>query len=217
MLTFAIPKGRIYKQALPLLEAVGIVPAVDPETSRQLILPTRREDIQFLILRASDVPTYVEYGAADLGIVGKDILEEYGADGLFEPLDLKIARCWLMTAAKVGEPWPSCRLRIATKYPNITRRYFASQGVQAEIIKLYGSMELAPLVGLADGIVDLVETGKTLKANGLEPRELIMEVSSRLVVNPAAMTLKHQALQEIIETLRRVVAEREEEDAASPA
>ncbi len=216
MLTLALPKGRIYRQALPLLRRVGMAPLTDPEESRKLILPTAREEVELLILRASDVPTYVEYGAADLGIVGKDILEESGAEGLLEPLDLKIARCRLMTAAKRGVPWPRTRIRIATKYPNITHRYFARRGVQVEIIRLYGSMELAPLVGLADGIVDLVETGRTLKENGLEPRELVMEVSSRLIVNPAAMVLKHHLLTRIIQTMRQAVLEREHVSSTTP-
>jgi ATP phosphoribosyltransferase len=201
MLTLALSKGRIYKDTMPLLAAAGIVPAEDPDTSRKLIIPTNREDVQLLVVRATDVPTYVEYGAADLGVAGKDVLVEYGAFGLYEPLDLGIARCRLMTAAKVGFQPDGRRLRVATKYVRTAQRYFARQGVQAEIIKLYGSMELAPLVGLADCIVDLVETGSTLKANGLEPRDLIMEVSSRLVVNKAAMKMKHAAITGLIRKL----------------
>lgn len=198
MLTIAISKGRIYEDAMPLLAAAGIKPTVDPDKSRKLILPTSRDDVQLLVIRATDVPTYVEYGAADLGIAGKDVLVEYGADGLYEPLDLGIAKCRLMTAARVGYQPTGRRLRVATKYVNTAQRYFAQKGIQAEIIKLYGSMELAPLVGLADCIVDLVDTGNTLKANGLEPRELIMEISSRLVVNKAAMKMKHQAVTELL-------------------
>jgi len=198
MLTIAISKGRIFEDAMPLLAAAGIQPTVDPDKSRKLILPTSREDVQLLVIRATDVPTYVEYGAADLGIAGKDVLVEYGAEGLYEPLDLGIAKCRLMTAARVGARLEGRRLRVATKYVNTAQRYFAKQGVQAEIIKLYGSMELAPLVGLADCIVDLVDTGNTLKANGLEPRDLIMGISSRLVVNKAAMKMKHQAVMEFI-------------------
>jgi ATP phosphoribosyltransferase len=171
---------------------------VDPEKSRKLIIPTSREDVQLLVIRAADVPTYVEYGAADLGIAGKDVLVEYGAEGLYEPLDLGIAKCRLMTAARVGVCLEGKRMRVATKYVKTAQRYFAKKGVQVEIIKLYGSMELAPLVGLADCIVDLVDTGNTLKANGLEPRELIMDISSRLVVNKAAMKMKHQAVAEFI-------------------
>jgi len=209
MLTLAISKGRIYEEALPLLAQVGIEPTVDPDKSRKLILPTHREDVQLLIIRATDVPTYVEYGAADLGIAGKDVLVEYDAQGLYEPLDLGIARCRLMTAAmKDSSPVPRGRLRVATKYVKTTHRYFASRGIQADIIKLYGSMELAPLVGLAHCIVDLVDTGNTLRANGLEPRELIMEVSSRLIVNKAAMKMKHRAVTSFVEELRHVVGER---------
>ena len=206
MLTLAISKGRIYEDTLPLLAEAGIVPTVDPDKSRKLIVPTSREDLQLLIIRASDVPTYVEYGAADIGVAGKDVLVEYEASGLYEPLDLRIARCRLMTAAKTDAPPISRgRLRVATKYVKTAYRYFAGLGVQAEIIKLYGSMELAPLVGLADCIVDLVDTGNTLRANGLEPRELIMEVSSRLVVNKAAMKMKHRAITGFIAEMRQAV------------
>ncbi|BBA34061.1 ATP phosphoribosyltransferase [Methylocaldum marinum] len=209
MLTLAISKGRIYEEALPLLAQVGIEPTVDPDKSRKLILPTNREEVQLLIVRATDVPTYVEYGAADLGIAGKDVLVEYDAQGLYEPLDLGIARCRLMTAAmKDSAPVSRGRLRVATKYVKTTHRYFAGRGIQAEIIKLYGSMELAPLVGLAHCIVDLVDTGNTLRANGLEPRDLIMEVSSRLIVNKAAMKMKHREVTSFVEELRQVVSER---------
>ncbi|MFO1417700.1 MAG: ATP phosphoribosyltransferase [Methylotetracoccus sp.] len=212
MLTLAISKGRIYEEALPLLADAGIVPTVDPDKSRKLIIPTNRDDVRLLIIRATDVPTYVEYGAADLGVAGKDVLLEYGAEGLYEPLDLKIARCRLMTAAREGERIDRRRLRVATKYLKTAHGYFARLGVQAELIKLYGSMELAPLVGLADCIVDLVDTGNTLRANGLEPRETIMDISSRLVVNKAAMKMKHRAVREVVEQLsvavdRRVAAE----------
>ena len=201
MLTIAISKGRIYEEAMPLLAAADIIPTVDPEKSRKLILPTSREDVQLLVIRAADVPTYVEYGAADIGIAGKDVLVEYGAAGLYEPLDLGIAKCRLMTAARVGANLAGKRMRVATKYVKTAHRYFANKGLQVEIIKLYGSMELAPLVGLADCIVDLVDTGNTLKANGMEPRDLIMDVSSRLVVNKAAMKMKHQAVTEFIRQL----------------
>jgi len=201
MLTIAISKGRIYEEAMPLLAAADIIPTVDPEKSRKLILPTSREDVQLLVIRAADVPTYVEYGAADIGIAGKDVLVEYGAAGLYEPLDLGIAKCRLMTAARVGANLAGKRMRVATKYVKTAQRYFANKGLQVEIIKLYGSMELAPLVGLADCIVDLVDTGNTLKANGMEPRDLIMDVSSRLVVNKAAMKMKHQAVTEFIRQL----------------
>ena len=186
-LTIALSKGRIFKETLPLLAHAGIEPVDDPETSRKLILDTNHDDVKLVIIRASDVPTYVEYGAADLGVAGKDVLMEHGGAGLYEPLDLCIARCKLMVAGR--EPWSeqAQRLRIATKYVNSTRAYFAGQGLQVEVIKLYGSMELAPLVGLSDLIVDVVDTGNTLKANGLRPLEKIADISSRLVVNKASM------------------------------
>jgi ATP phosphoribosyltransferase len=205
MLTIAISKGRIFEETMPLLESVGIVPAVDPSKSRLLIIGTNRPDVKLLVVRATDVPTYVEYGAADVGIAGKDVLLEYDSDGLYEPLDLGIAKCRLMTAMKVGANLESRRLRVATKYVKTTQRYFGRLGIQAEVIKLYGSMELAPLVGLADCIVDLVDTGNTLKANGLEPRELVLEISSRLVVNKAAMKMKHAAVTALIEDLRKTI------------
>jgi ATP phosphoribosyltransferase len=211
MLTLAISKGRIYDEALTLLARIGVGPTVDPDKSRKLILPTNREGLRLLIVRATDVPTYVEYGAADLGIAGKDVLVEYDSSGLYEPLDLGIARCRLMTAGKPGEPVPrGGRLRVATKYVKAAHRYFASHGIQAEIIKLYGSMELAPLVGLADCIVDLVDTGSTLRANGLEPKELIMEVSSRLIVNKAAMKMKHAAVTGFVDELKQALAKTSE-------
>lgn len=207
MLTLALSKGRIYDEAIALLARIGIEPTVDPDKSRKLILPSNREGLQFLIIRASDVPTYVEYGAADLGIAGKDVLAEYDTTGLYEPLDLGIARCRLMTAGHPGLSFPpGSRPRVATKYVKTAHRYFASRGIQAEIIKLYGSMELAPLVGLADCIVDVVDTGKTLKANGLEPHDLIMEVSSRLILNKAAMKMKHAEVKGFIDELRVAMA-----------
>lgn len=202
MLTIAISKGRIYEEALPLLEHAGIIPNDDPKKSRKLILPTNRDDVQLVIIRATDVPTFVEYGAADIGIAGKDVLLEHGAEALYEPLDLGISRCRLMTAMPKNAPPIQNRVRVATKYVKIAQRYFAEKGIQAEIIKLYGSMELAPLVGLADCIVDLVDTGNTLKANGLEARDLIMPISSRLVVNKASMKMKHETIQSLIEHLR---------------
>ncbi|MDA1342513.1 MAG: ATP phosphoribosyltransferase [Methyloglobulus sp.] len=208
MLTIAVSKGRIYEEALPFLEAAGITPTDDPEKSRKLILSTTREDVQLVIIRATDVPTFVEYGAADMGIAGKDILLEHGAESLYEPLDLKIACCRLMTAAHKDAPVPKGRIRVATKYVKIAQRYFASLGIQAEIIKLYGSMELAPLVGLADCIVDLVDTGNTLRANNLEPRELIMNISSRLVVNKAAMKMKNHAIAALLEQFEATLAKR---------
>ena len=204
-LTIAVSKGRIFKEALPLLASAGIVPAEDPEKSRKLILETSRADVRLVLIRASDVPTYVEYGAADLGISGKDVLMEHGGSGLYEPLDLKIAACRMMVAGKPDQLEPDMRLRVATKYANITRQYYAQQGRQVEIIKLYGSMELAPLVQLADRIVDLVDTGNTLKANGLQPLEHIADISSRLVVNKAAMKMKHAAVQGLIDALEAAV------------
>jgi ATP phosphoribosyltransferase len=207
MITIAVSKGRIYEDALPLLAQAGIIPIDDPKTSRKLILSTTREDVQLVIIRATDVPTFVEYGAADMGIAGKDVLLEHGAENLYEPLDLKIARCRLMTATHKNAPEITSRVRVATKYVKTAKQYFASKGIQAEIIKLYGSMELAPLVGLADCIVDLVDTGNTLKANGLEPRELILEISSRLVVNKAAMKMKHQAIQALLDQFAKTLSE----------
>ncbi|HMX53641.1 ATP phosphoribosyltransferase [Plasticicumulans sp.] len=198
-LTIALSKGRIFQETLPLLAAAGIRPLEDPETSRKLILDTDRPDVKLVIIRATDVPTYVQYGAADLGVAGKDVLMEHGGEGLYEPLDLGIARCRLMTAGRPGVPEPRGRMRVATKFANVARRFYAQQGRQVEIIKLYGSMELAPLVGLADRIVDIVDTGKTLRANGLEPLELIADISSRLVVNRAAMKMKHARVRAILE------------------
>jgi ATP phosphoribosyltransferase len=208
MLTIAVSKGRIYEEALPLLAEAGIVPTDDPKTCRKLILNTTRPDVQLVIIRATDVPTFVEYGAADLGIAGKDVLIEHGAESLYEPLDLGIARCRLMTATRKDAPPITGRVRVATKFVKIAQRYFASIGIQAEIIKLYGSMELAPLVGLADCIVDLVDTGNTLKANDMEPRELIMNISSRLVVNKAAMKMKNADIAELIGHFERTLAQR---------
>ena len=196
-LTLALSKGRILEESLPLLAAMGIAPVGDID--RLLRVPTTVPGLSFLIIRPTDVPTYVEYGAADLGIVGKDILMEHGGTALYEPLDLGIAQCRLSVAApKNAPPRGVRRLRVATKYPEITRRHFAAKGEQVEIIKLYGSMELAPLVGLSDVIVDLVATGKTLIANGLEEIERVCEVSSRLVVNKAAMKTKHAALSALV-------------------
>ena len=200
-LTIAVAKGRILKEALPLLRAAGIALLDDPERSRKLIFETTSPHVRIVIIRATDVPTYVEYGAADLGIVGKDTLLEYDSDGFYEPLDLRIALCRLMVAAPVGQHATGRRLRIATKYAGITRRHFAEQGVQTEIIKLYGSMELAPLVGLADRIVDLVDTGNTLKANGLVELERICEISARVIVNKAAWKTKHHAVTAILSKL----------------
>jgi len=212
-LTIALSKGRIFKETLPLLAKAGIEPTDDPETSRKLILGTTRPDVRLVVIRASDVPTYVQYGAADLGVAGKDVLMEHGGADLYEPLDLNIARCRMMVAGPVPAAPIHGRMRIATKYVNATRRHFAAQGTQVEIIKLYGSMELAPLVGLADRIVDLVDTGNTLRANGLAPLEHIADISSRLVVNKAAMKMKHATIKALIDTVSRAVAE---QDAAAP-
>ncbi|MDQ2694727.1 MAG: ATP phosphoribosyltransferase [Pseudomonadota bacterium] len=204
-LTIAVSKGRILKDALPLLARAGIEAADDPETSRKLILDTRQDGVKLVIIRAADVPTYVEYGAADLGLAGKDVLLEHGGEGLYEPLDLKIARCRLMVAGRAdADPRPG-RLRVATKYVNTARRFYARQGRQVETIKLYGSMELAPLVGLADRIVDLVDTGNTLKANGLVPLETIADISCRLIVNRAAMKMKRPRIRALVERLAAAV------------
>ncbi|OOC49490.1 MULTISPECIES: ATP phosphoribosyltransferase [Thioalkalivibrio] len=205
-LTIALSKGRILKDTLPLLSSAGIELLEDPDETRKLILDTNREDVKIVVVRATDVPTYVQHGAASIGVAGKDVLMEHGAAGLYEPLDLHIAECRLMLAGRPGQqPDPQQRLRIATKFVNITQNYFAQQGRQVDIIKLYGSMELAPLVGLADYIVDLVDTGNTLKANGLEPLELITPISSRLIVNQAAMKMRHRTIQNLIEGLREAV------------
>lgn len=210
MITFAVSKGRILEQTLPLLAQADIYPQESPDTSRKLILPTNHADIRLLVLRATDVPVFLAQGAADIGVVGKDILLEQPESELYEVLDLQIARCKLM----VAEPNDFCeqrdvkgRLRIATKYVNTTRQYYAEKGQQVDVIKLYGSMELAPLVGLAHKIVDVVDTGGTLKANGLKPTELIMGITSRLVVNKASMKLKHECLKSLITTFAAQVAE----------
>lgn len=205
MLTIALSKGRILDDTLPLLAEAGIVPTESPDKSRKLIIPTTQADVRLLIVRATDVPTYVENGAADLGVAGKDVLMEFGGQGLYEPLDLKIANCKLMTAGKVGAPEPKGRLRVATKFVNVAKRYYAAQGRQVDIIKLYGSMELAPLVGLADKIIDVVDTGNTLRANGLEPQDLIAPVSSRLIVNKASMKMQHARIQALIDVLAAAV------------
>jgi ATP phosphoribosyltransferase len=207
-LTIALTKGRILKETLPLLAAAGIEPAEDISKSRKLAFETNREGVRLLVLRGSDVPTYVQFGSADLGIAGKDTLMESGADGLYEPLDLKIAYCRLMTAAIKGvEPKPG-RIKVATKYVNVAKRYYAAQGRQADIIKLYGAMELAPLMNLCDEIVDIVDTGNTLKANGLEPREHIADISSRLIVNKASMKMKHEPIQQVIDAIATAVGQK---------
>ncbi len=204
-LTIALSKGRIFKETLPLLAAAGIVPVDDPDTSRKLILDTYQVDVRLVIIRAADVPTYVQYGAADLGVAGKDVLMEHGGEGLYEPLDLNIARCRLMVAGRPDHRPRLSRPRIATKYVNTTRRWFADQGRQVEVIKLYGSMELAPLVGLADYIVDVVDTGNTLKANGLAPLEHIADISSRLIINKAAMKMKHARIKAVMASMAAAV------------
>lgn len=208
MIRMALSKGRILKQTLPLLEEVGLRPKEDPFTTRKLILSSNRDDIEFVVIRATDVPTYVQFGAADMGVVGKDGLMEHGAEGLCELLDLQISKCRLMTAvpkAAVAKPEQKKRLRVASKYINLAQQYYQNKGIQAEIIKLYGAMELAPLVGLADEIVDLVETGNTLKANGLEPKELIANISCRLIANAASMRVKHEEIESLTEQLQVVV------------
>ena len=205
MIKIALSKGRIFEETLPLLAAAEIVPAEDPESSRKLILDTNHADVKLLIIRATDVPTYVQFGAADLGVAGKDVLLEHGGEGLYEPVDLKIAKCRLMTAGLRNAKPVNGRKRIATKFVNVTRRYFESRGEQVEVIKLYGSMELGPIVGLADLIVDVVDTGNTLKANGLEPVDHIADISSRLIVNRAAMKMKHAQIQQLIDRIRVAV------------
>ncbi|WP_434352624.1 ATP phosphoribosyltransferase [Psychrobacter sp. HD31] len=205
-LTLALSKGRILKETLPLLKNAGIELLEDPKESRKLIFPTTNPDVRVLILRASDVPTYVEHGAADVGVAGKDVLLEHGAKHVYELLDLQIAKCKLMTAGIKNAELPNRRLRIATKYVNVARAYFASRGQQVDIIKLYGAMELAPLVGLGDLIVDVVDTGNTLRANGLEPLEHICEVSSRLIVNQASYKRKFALLEPILDSFKQSVA-----------
>ena len=209
-ITIALSKGRILEETLPLLDAAGILPTEDPESSRKLILPTQDPDVRIVIVRATDVPTYVQYGAADLGVAGKDVLIEHGGQGLYQPLDLQIACCKMMVAVPEGFDYalavkPGSRLRVATKYVNIAREHFATKGVHIDLIKLYGSMELAPLVGLSDAIVDLVSSGNTLRANNLQAVEEVMPISSRLVVNPAALKLKHERLQRMLADFSGVV------------
>ncbi len=210
-LTMALSKGRIFEETLPLLEAAGVHVAENPEQSRKLIIPTSNPGLRLIIVRASDVPTYVEYGAADLGIAGKDILIEHAADhpgGLYQPIDLNIARCRLAVATRAGFDYAAAvrqgnRLRVATKFVHAAREHFAAKGVYVDLIKLYGSMELAPLVGLADAIVDVVSTGNTLRANGLVAVEDIMQISSRLVVNRAALKTRHTELQPLLDAFER--------------
>lgn len=208
-LTIALTKGRILTETLPLFARAGIELLEDIGSSRKLVFATSRADIQLVVLRGADVPTYVRHGAADMGVVGKDILMEQGSEGLYEPLDLGIARCRLMTAARVGWRSSGARIRVATKFLNITRDYFARQGVQADLIKLYGALELAPIMHLADQIVDIVDTGNTLRANGMEPLQEIAVITSRLVVNKASMRSRHAAITRIIDDLTAAVREAE--------
>ncbi len=213
-ITIALSKGRIFEETLPLLAAAGIVPADNPESSRKLIIGTNRPDVRLVIVRATDAPTYVQHGAADLGIVGKDVLLEHGGEGLYQPLDLEIARCRLSVAVRDGFDYetasrPGGRIRVATKYIESAKAHFADKGVHVDLIKLYGSMELAPLVGLADAIVDLVSTGGTLRANGLAEVEHIRDISSRLVVNQASLKLKHERIQPMLDAFAGAIGKKE--------
>jgi ATP phosphoribosyltransferase len=210
MITLALSKGRIFDETLPLLKAAGIEVAEDPEKSRKLIIGTNKPDVRIVLVRATDVPTYVQHGGADLGVVGRDTLLEHGGQGLYQPLDLKIAKCRMSVAVRAdfdyaGAVKQGSRLRVATKYTQIARDHFANKGVHVDLIKLYGSMELAPLTGLADAIVDLVSTGSTLKANHLVEVEQIMQISSRLVVNQAALKLKREPIRTIIDAFESAV------------
>jgi len=212
-LTIALPKGRILEETLPLLARAGLEPAEDPETSRRLIIGSSRPDVRFVVVRPTDVPTYVEYGAADLGVAGRDVLLEHGGEGLYQPLELGIGKCTMVVAVPRGFDYAGAvrrgaRLKVASKYLAIAREHFAGKGMHVDLIRLYGSMELAPLVGLADAIVDLVSTGNTLKANDLVAVEEILPVSARLIVNPAALKLKRAAVQPLIERIAAAVEER---------
>jgi len=209
-ITLALSKGRIFEETLPLLAAAGVIPADDPDKSRKLIIDTNRSDVRLIIVRASDTPTYVQYGAADLGIAGKDVLLEHGGAGLYQPLDLGIARCRMCVAVPSGFDYAAAvqrgaRLRVATKYIHTAREHFAAKGVHVDLIKLYGSMELAPLTCLADAIVDLVSSGGTLRANKLQEVEEIMPISSRLIVNQAALKMKREILQPVIDAFAGAV------------
>ena len=210
MITIALSKGRIFQETTPLLAAAGIHALEDPEASRKLILPTNRDDVRLIIVRASDVPTYVQYGAADLGIAGKDVLDEHGGEGLYQPIDLQIAKCKMMVAVRedfdyLGSIRSGARLKVVTKYVKTAREHFAAKGMHVDLIKLYGSMELGPLVGLADAIVDLVSTGSTLRANNLKAVEEISEISSRLVVNQASFKLNRTKLQPIMDAFTKAI------------
>ncbi len=204
-LTIALAKGRILNETLPLLARAGIEPEDDLSSSRKLVFETNHPNINLVLIRSADVPTYVQYGAADLGIAGKDVLMEHGGDGLYERVDLNISRCKLMTAGFVDKELPRGRLKVATKYPGITRQFFLKRGKQIEVIKLFGSMELAPIVGLSDLIVDLVDTGNTLRANGLVPLEHIMHISSRLILNRASLKMKNQAIKSLVSRIEQAV------------
>jgi len=213
MLTLALSKGRIFDETLPLLKAAGIEVTEDPEKSRKLILGTNQPEVRVVLVRATDVPTYVQYGGADLGVAGKDILLEHGGQGLYQPLDLRIAKCRMSVAVRADFDYAAAvkqgsRIRVATKYVGVARDHFADKGVHVDLIKLYGSMELAPLTGLADAIVDLVSTGSTLKANHLVEVEEIMQISSRLVVNQAALKLKREPLRQIIDAFSQAIESR---------
>jgi ATP phosphoribosyltransferase len=208
-ITIALTKGRILKDTLPLFAEAGIEPVEDIAESRKLIFDTTLAHVQFVVIRGTDVPTYVQLGAADIGVAGKDVLLEHGASGMYELLDLGISRCRLMTATMRDRELPEGKIKVATKFVNVARRYFAAQGTQVEMIKLYGAMELAPLMNLADVIVDIVDTGNTLRANGMAPVDTIATISSRLVVNSSAMKRKHQAISDVVERLRKAVEARE--------
>ncbi|WP_290873986.1 ATP phosphoribosyltransferase [Aquabacterium sp.] len=210
MITLALSKGRIFEETLPLLAAAGIEVSEDPEKTRKLILGTNRPDVRVVLVRATDVPTYVEHGGADIGVAGKDILIEHGGENLYQPLDLNIAKCHMSVAVRAdfdyaGAVKQGSRIRVATKYTTIAREHFANKGVHVDLIKLYGSMELAPLTGLADAIVDLVSTGSTLRANNLVEVEQIMNISSRLVVNQAALKLKREAIRSLIQAFESAI------------
>ena len=205
-ITIALTKGRLLQETLPLLAQAGIEPLEDVHTSRKLVFATSHNDVQLVVLRGSDVPTYVQFGIADMGVSGKDVILEHGGEGFYEPLDLGIARCRLMTAGVAGASSKEGRMRVATKFVNIARRYYAEQGRQVDVVKLYGAMELAPLMGLADEIVDIVDTGNTLRANGLEAKETIAQITSRLIVNKAAMKTRHAQIQTLIDALAAVIA-----------
>jgi ATP phosphoribosyltransferase len=204
-LVIALTKGRILDEVLPLLAQAGVTPTEDIGKSRKLLFDSNLPNVQLMVIRGADVCTYVELGSADIGIAGKDMIMEYGSQGFYEPVDLQLACCRLMTAARVGVQLDSPRLRVASKFVNIAKHYFASQGRQVDLIKLNGALELAPLMGLADCIVDIVDTGKTLRAHGLEPRDLIAEVSTRVIVNRAAMKLKHAQVQGLLQRLQLAV------------